>query len=475
MIETATFWKDGPEIETGELRTEDIGTEVFFLPAAAHSEKDGTFTNTQRLLQWHHKAVEPPGDCRSDLWFVLRARAAHQASGSPAPTDRSDRPIQRPDLGLPRRGPARRARTPTRCSREINGIGRRRRRPSAATPSCKDDGSTTCGCWIYSGVYADEVNQATRRKPGRRAGPARAGVGLGVADEPARALQPGLGRPRGSAVERAQGLVWWDEDEQRWTGDDVPDFPADNAAGVPPARGRPGARTPSAATSRSSCRPTAACGCYVPTGLADGPMPVHYEPEESPMPQRAAPAARGPTRPASASSGPTTATTRGPRHAGRRGLPVRVHHVPHRRAPHRGRDEPVDALPRRAGAGDVRRGLPGAGRRARPGAHGVGDDRDRAVGDRGAGGGHRADEAAAHRRRDRSTRWACRGTGARTAWSPATRPTRSSASALDPNVHIMDDQDRHLRRGGRAPPAGPALLSFVDGYRRRAGLIDGTG
>ena len=57
-----TCWKDGPEIETGEMRTEDIETEVFFLPAAAHTEKDGSFTNTQRMLQWHHKAVEPAGD-----------------------------------------------------------------------------------------------------------------------------------------------------------------------------------------------------------------------------------------------------------------------------------------------------------------------------------------------------------------------------------------------------------------------------
>ena len=69
MIESATFWKDGPEIATGEMRSENVGTEVFFLPAAAHTEKDGTFTQTQRLLQWHHKAVEPPGDCRSELHF----------------------------------------------------------------------------------------------------------------------------------------------------------------------------------------------------------------------------------------------------------------------------------------------------------------------------------------------------------------------------------------------------------------------
>jgi len=70
LIESATWWKDGPEIESGELHTEDIATEVFFLPAAAHTEKDGSFTNTQRLLQWHHKAVEPPEDARSDLWFM---------------------------------------------------------------------------------------------------------------------------------------------------------------------------------------------------------------------------------------------------------------------------------------------------------------------------------------------------------------------------------------------------------------------
>ena len=60
--ETAEFWKDAPEIDRGEVRVEEIETEVFFFPAAAHTEKDGTFTKTQRLLQWHHKAIEPPGD-----------------------------------------------------------------------------------------------------------------------------------------------------------------------------------------------------------------------------------------------------------------------------------------------------------------------------------------------------------------------------------------------------------------------------
>src|SRR5205823_13838872 len=90
LIESATWWKDGPEIETGELRTADIGTEVFFLPAAAHTEKDGSFTNTQRMLQWHGKAVEAKGDCRSDLWFVydLGRRIREKLAGSQDPKDR---------------------------------------------------------------------------------------------------------------------------------------------------------------------------------------------------------------------------------------------------------------------------------------------------------------------------------------------------------------------------------------------------
>src|SRR4029450_3974316 len=91
-VESATFWRDGPEIQTGELRTDQIGTEVFLLPAAAHTEKDGSFTNTQRLLQWHHTAVQPPGDARSDLWFyyhlgrIIRDKLATS-------TDPKDRPV----------------------------------------------------------------------------------------------------------------------------------------------------------------------------------------------------------------------------------------------------------------------------------------------------------------------------------------------------------------------------------------------
>src|SRR5437016_10475135 len=69
--ETASFWHDSPEVERGELAPDDIETEVFFFPAASHVEKEGSFTNTQRLLQWREKAIDPPGDARSDVHFMV--------------------------------------------------------------------------------------------------------------------------------------------------------------------------------------------------------------------------------------------------------------------------------------------------------------------------------------------------------------------------------------------------------------------
>ena len=99
VIESATFWKEGPD----NPDPAKIDTEVFFLPAAAGAEKAGTLTNTQRLLQWHDKAVDPPGDCRSDLWFVwnLGNRLKQLYAGS---IQRARPGPAQPDLGLrPRR------------------------------------------------------------------------------------------------------------------------------------------------------------------------------------------------------------------------------------------------------------------------------------------------------------------------------------------------------------------------------------
>src|SRR2546428_13214828 len=85
--ETATFWRDSPEVMSGELKPGEIGTEIFFFPAASHVEKDGTFTNTQRLLQWHQKAVEPPGDARSEVAFMVQLGRRLKAKATAHPRD----------------------------------------------------------------------------------------------------------------------------------------------------------------------------------------------------------------------------------------------------------------------------------------------------------------------------------------------------------------------------------------------------
>ena len=232
LIESATWWKDGPEIETGELRTDDIGTEVFFLPAAAHTEKDGSFTNTQRLLQWHHKAVEPGGDARSDLWFyyhlgrIIRQKLADS-------TDPRDRPLLDLTWNYPTEGthadPSAEA-----VLAEINGFDADGM-PLSGYTALKDDGSTRCGCWIYSGVYADGINQAARRKPGREqswvapewawAWPANRRILSN------RASADPDSRPWGER----KSYVWWDAEQQKWTGHDVPDFEADKRPDYRPA------------------------------------------------------------------------------------------------------------------------------------------------------------------------------------------------------------------------------------------------
>src|SRR5439155_7029791 len=149
-IETASFWLDGPEIESGELQTEAIGTEVFFLPAAAHTEKDGSFTNTQRLLQWHHKAVEPPGDCRSELHFMyhlgLRLKRLYEDS-----SELRDRPIQDMLWDYPVAGETQDP-SAEAVLHEVNGYTLSDDKPVPGFVALKDDGSTACGCWIYSGV-----------------------------------------------------------------------------------------------------------------------------------------------------------------------------------------------------------------------------------------------------------------------------------------------------------------------------------
>ena len=279
LIESATWWKDGPEIESGELRTADVGTEVFFMPAAAHTEKAGSFTNTQRMLQWRHTAVEPPGEARSDLWFtfhlgrIIRAKLA----GS---TDEMDRPVLDLTWDYPTKGelaePDAEAVLAEVNGRDADG------NPLSSYLQLKDDGSTTCGCWIYCGVYADGVNQAARRKPGGQQDWVAAEWGWAWPANRRILYNRASADPDGKRWSERKALVWWDPDEGRWTGHDIPDFVPDKAPGYRPPDGATGPDGLSGADP-FIMQADGKAWLFAPAGLVDGPLPVHYEPQESPF------------------------------------------------------------------------------------------------------------------------------------------------------------------------------------------------
>src|SRR6185312_1692322 len=240
MIESATFWKDGPEIETGELKTTDIATEVFFFPAASHVEKDGTFTQTQRMLQWHHKAIEPPGQCQSDLQFfyLLGKKLRERLAGS---TDERDRPVLDLawDYPLTDDGEI----DAEAVLGEINGYhlaGEKAGKPLNSYLDMADDGSTSGGCWIYTGVFADGVNQSARRKPGREQSWVAPEWGWAWPANRRTLYNRASADPDGNPWSERKAYVWWDADAGRWTGHDVPDFVIDRPPSFRPEPGTGG-------------------------------------------------------------------------------------------------------------------------------------------------------------------------------------------------------------------------------------------
>jgi formate dehydrogenase major subunit len=277
--ETASFWHDSPEIDSGELRTEEIGTEVFLMPAASHTEKDGSFTNTQRLLQWHHKAVEPKQDQRSELWFMyhLGRRVKEKLAESEA---ERDRPILDLTWDYPTIGPDREP-SAEAVLKEINGYDADGEPLSDYLP-LKDDGSTSCGCWIYAGCFAGGINQTARRKPGSEQS--------WVAPEWAWAwpmnrriiYNRASADPAGKPWSERKRYVWWDDEEEEWTGEDVPDIsPEKRPDYIPPedAKAQDALRGDEPFIMQGDGR----AWLYAPNGIVDGPFPTHYEPHESPF------------------------------------------------------------------------------------------------------------------------------------------------------------------------------------------------
>jgi formate dehydrogenase major subunit len=298
--ETATFWLDSPEVTNGELDPDDIDTEVFFFPAASHVEKEGTFTNTQRLLQWREKAVEPPGDARSELQFIIQLGRRLKAMASDAPRDAALRALAwdhadedgeevlreihgwkndpcragfQPALGG--RGSADDVPTYTHPPEGRLEAGPTRT-PIRNFGDLQADGSTTCGCWIYSGVF-DGENHANSRKS--RDG---YGHGWGYAWPLDRRILYNRcsARPDGTPWSERKKLVWWDESLGEWTGLDVPDFTRTKRPDAPGSETKTGDEA-LRGDAPFIMHPDGLGWIWVPAGLKDGPLPVHYEPLES--------------------------------------------------------------------------------------------------------------------------------------------------------------------------------------------------
>jgi formate dehydrogenase major subunit len=292
-IETAAFWYDSPEIEAGETRPQDIGTEVFFLPAAAHTEKDGTFTNTQRLLQWHFKAVEPREDCRSDLWFAyhLGRRLRERLAGS---TLRRDRPLLDLQWNYPTQGPQDEPDAET-VLQEING---RKADGSfvAKYQELAEDGSTTCGSWIHAGIYADGINQTARKKPHTEENWISPQWGWAWPGNRHILYNRASADPDGNPWSERKRYIWWDKDEGKWHScGDAPDFEPDKPPHYQPPEDATGAEALKG-SEPFILHPDGLGWLYAPQGLVDGPLPTHYEPHESPVVNRLYNQQANPTR-----------------------------------------------------------------------------------------------------------------------------------------------------------------------------------
>lgn len=267
--ETAAFW-EGPEANPKEIQTE-----VFLLPAAASFEKEGSVSNSGRMVQWRYRAVSPPGEARSDLdiatelYYELVDLYAKPGGVLPEAVTKLTW-----NYGL--KSPGGRFfkdADPVFVAKEFNGyalaeitdpktnqvlVKAGEQIPSFAL--LKDDGSTVCGCWIYCGAYTEKGNMMARRS-------LRDPTGIGLFPDWSwvwpvnrrilynRASVDWEGKP----FNTKKPVVWWDG--AKWQGD-VPDGPQPPGAIYPFIMNRGGVAR------------------LYGLGLVDGPLPEHYEPLE---------------------------------------------------------------------------------------------------------------------------------------------------------------------------------------------------
>ncbi len=291
--ETASFWKR-PGVDPTTIKTE-----VFFLPGAVPAESDGTFTNTQRLLQKHDKAADPPDDARSDLWFSYhlgrRLKELYKDSTNP-----HDWPIQNLYWDYMNEEENAQWRIKDEPSadlilKEVNGYTWADKKLVTGFANLKDDGSTACGCWIYSGVYPEEgKNRAASRVADDWVSPE-----WGFAWPANRHIMYSRASadPAGNPWSERKKYTYWDPEKDSGTkdaegnpiigawvnaGGDGIDFALTKKPDAPPQEGGIGLNAFNG-ISPAIMKPDGKFWLFAPTGAVDGPLPTHYEPYESPV------------------------------------------------------------------------------------------------------------------------------------------------------------------------------------------------
>ena len=298
--ETAAFWRNSPEIKSGELKTADIKTEVFFLPAAAVAEMEGSFTNTQRLLQQHEKAVDPPNDARSDIWFSYHLGKRLQALYRDSTLDR-DWAIRNlawnyePEPAEVAKWRIKDEPSAYKVLKEINGYSVADNKPLPTFANLKEDGSTACGAWIYTGVIPEEgKNNAARRKADDWISP-----NWGFAWPANRHIMYNRASAdsNGNPWSEKKKLIYWDPLADSGTKDAsgkpvIGKWVAPSGEGIdfqptksPASRGKDGALAFDWLSGNDAfiMRADGKAWLFAPSGLVDGPLPTHYEPYESPV------------------------------------------------------------------------------------------------------------------------------------------------------------------------------------------------
>ncbi|OPX86762.1 MAG: Formate dehydrogenase, nitrate-inducible, major subunit precursor [Pelotomaculum sp. PtaB.Bin104] len=270
QTETATFWKR-PGVNPA-----DIKTEVFMLPAAFSYEKEGTVANSSRWIQWRWKAVEPPGQAKSDLWIgdaLMRAiRKEYQSGGKfPEPILNMVWNYEPDQHGEP---------DIMQVAKEMNGYLVADGTTLDSFAKLKDDGSTACGVWIYTGyMFVDPVLKVPASM--RRNREDKTGLGFFSKWSFAWPLNRRVvynrcsADPAGKPWDPTRMVVSWDG--TNWVNNDVPDFgfkDATTGEQIPP---EISASNPFIMNVEGQGR------LFAPTGMKDGPMPEHYEPIESPV------------------------------------------------------------------------------------------------------------------------------------------------------------------------------------------------